>query len=155
MLIFKITITLKGENFSPQMFTDFDDNFIVIDRNETNDLIWENRTNRYDFGSITIISKSVFILKNELTLYEKKIADFFRVHIESLRSHGLSEINYNLDIFYSDFCSFELSNSENYSFYGEVLFSIPINVYKIKEKEIIDMLLEVGYSESQIHEHEW
>ena len=118
-------------------------------------MIWENSNETYEFGSISIINKTTICLKNEFDSYEKWYRDFFKKNKRLLIHLGLSKVIYNIDIFYSDFCSFELSPSENYNCYQSFDFSIPINVYKLPEDEIISLLLENNYTKEFIEEYEW
>lgn len=153
MLVYKIIFTIKGVEFSPNNFLDnakLGDEVDVFDSNEPDDLI--NETEKYGFGLLSIELKKL-CLKNDLDMYEKEYLKIFKSNIELLGK--VEQIIYNLDIYYSDFCSYELSVSENYSQYIKFDFNMPVNTYKVSEDEITEMLLDNGYQLIQIENYDW
>lgn len=156
MLAYKVTLTINGAVFSPNKFLQIVDNdFYIFDQNEPKDLIWEDKSERYDLGSISIIKNAIFCLKNELDNHEKWYSNFLSKNSSLLKNLGVEQIIYNIDIFYTDFCSFELSCSENYQQHFNYDFSIPVNVFKVTEKEITEMLIENGYEIKFLQDYEW
>jgi hypothetical protein len=156
MLIYKVTLTILGKNFSPTYFlSQIENDFIVFDRNEPDELIFENNDDKYEFGSLSILNNSIYCLKNEFYDYEKWYNEFFIRNKIFVDKCGVNQVVYGLEIYYSDFCSLELSCSDNHKPFLEYNYSIPINVYKLEEQEILEMLLESGTDYSIATNYDW
>lgn len=155
MLVIKIILDLSGKTFSPNKFIDLVDlnDFKLFEKNEPNDLIFEDRDDIYEFGSIAIINKENFGFNYDTDRYEKWYSSFFEKHKKVLDSLGLDSITYTIDVFYSTMCSLDFSCSSNYQLFMNYNFSIPMNVYKMEEADIVKMLIESGISKELIEEN--
>ncbi|ASS50305.1 MAG: hypothetical protein A3D31_12115 [Candidatus Fluviicola riflensis] len=153
MVIYKITLDLFGDNFSPNKILDqIELNPLIVDSSERGDKIWPGQDEEIDFGKISVLNPCTYGLQHDNWEYEEWYVQFIEKNHTLLKLHGVDEIHFFIDVFYSgDQCNIEVFNKEIFKRLNKhITFSIPLSVYHLKQKEIKEMLLEVGFTKKEI-----
>ena len=100
---------------------------------------------KYDFGLIRLSHPKVYIADDELVDYLSWLSDFIKEYFDIFYTLGMEEVWFYTNIYYTDsFLSLELFNSDFFkqiaSYKNKISISIPMNIYKETEQEIIKML---------------
>ena len=100
---------------------------------------------KYDFGLIRLLHPKVYIADDELVDYLSWLSDFIKEYFDIFYTLGMEEVWFYTNIYYTDsFLSLELFNSDFFkqiaSYKNKISISIPMNIYKETEQEIIKML---------------
>ena len=100
---------------------------------------------KYGFGCISLSHPKVYIADDELVDYLSWLSDFIKEYFDIFYTLGMEEVWFYTNIYYTDsFLSLELFNSDFFkqiaSYKNKISISIPMNIYKETEQEIIKML---------------
>ena len=98
---------------------------------------------KYDFGCISLSHPKVYIADDELVDYLSWLSDFIKEYFDIFYTLGMEEACFFTNIYYTDsFLSLELFNSDFFKQIAsyKISISIPMNIYKETEQEIIEML---------------
>ncbi len=153
MIAFKITLQLIGDNFHPsEIIERMEEEYTLSDYHHPGDKMFENSTNRYDFGELSLMHPRVFGLENDNWEYEEWFVNFIERYHDLFNSNGIDDFRIFIDVFYSgDQCNFEIFNKNLVKRLGRCIdFSMPISIYKLKQKDIREMLLEAGFTKKEI-----
>ena len=105
---------------------------------------------KYDFGCISLSHPKVYIADDELVDYLSWLSDFIKEYFDIFYTLGMEKACFFTNIYYTDsFLSLELFDSDFFkqiaSYKNKISISIPMNIYKETEQEIIEMLRERPY----------
>ena len=98
---------------------------------------------KYDFGCISLSHPKVYIADDELVDYLSWLSDFIKEYFDIFYTLGMEEVWFYTNIYYTDsYLSLELFNSDFFKQIAsyKISISIPMNIYKETEQEIIEML---------------
>ena len=96
---------------------------------------------KYGFGCIRLSHPKVYIADDELVDYLSWLSDFIKEYFDIFYTLGMEEVCFFTNIYYTDsFLSLELFNSDFFKQTASYKISIPMNIYKVTEQEIIEML---------------
>ena len=96
---------------------------------------------KYGFGCIRLSHPKVYIADDELVDYLSWLSDFIKEYFDIFYTLGMEEVCFFTNIYYTDsFLSLELFNSDFFKQTASYKISIPMNIYKETEQEIIEML---------------
>ena len=98
---------------------------------------------KYGFGCISLSHPKVYIADDELVDYLSWLSDFIKEYFDIFYTLGMEEACFFTNIYYTDsFLSLELFNSDFFKQIAsyKISISIPMNIYKETEQEIIEML---------------
>ena len=98
---------------------------------------------KYDFGLIRLLHPKVYIADDELVDYLSWLSDFIKEYFDIFYTLGMEEVWFYTNIYYTDsFLSLELFDSDFLKQIAsyKISISIPMNIYKETEQEIIEML---------------
>ena len=98
---------------------------------------------KYDFGCISLSHPKVYIADDELVDYLSWLSDFIKEYFDIFYTLGMEEVCFYTNIYYTDsFLSLELFDSDFLKQIAsyKISISIPMNIYKETEQEIIEML---------------
>ena len=96
---------------------------------------------KYDFGCISLSHPKVYIADDELVDYLSWLSDFIKEYFDIFYTLGMEEVWFYTNIYYTDsFLSLELFDSDFFKQTASYKISIPMNIYKETEQEIIEML---------------
>ena len=100
---------------------------------------------KYDFGLIRLLHPKVYIADDELVDYLSWLSDVIKEYFDIFYTLGMEEVWFYTNIYYTDsFLSLDLFNSDFFkqiaSYKNKISISIPMNIYKETEQEIIEML---------------
>ena len=101
------------------------------------------RDEKYGFGCISLSHPKVYIADDELVDYLSWLSDFIKEYFDIFYTLGMEEACFFTNIYYTDsFLSLELFNSDFFKQIAsyKISISIPMNIYKETEQEIIEML---------------
>ena len=101
------------------------------------------RDEKYGFGCISLSHPKVYIADNELVDYLSWLSDFIKEYFDIFYTLGMEEVWFYTNIYYTDsFLSLELFDSDFLKQIAsyKISISIPMNIYKETEQEIIEML---------------
>jgi hypothetical protein len=166
MSIFRINLSFEGDEFIPNnVIQHLNGEFNVIDQHAPEDLPKCNLSKRirmkrlvkpYGYGSLTFQHPLIYGLNHNGNLYESWYVDIIENNLNILKEHNVDDIRLEIDVFYVDQCFIEVLDSENLNrlFKAvDIKFSIPMNVYKLKQEiEIVEMLVGAGYDETFVNE---
>ena len=106
------------------------------------------RDEKYGFGCISLSHPKVYIADNELVDYLSWLSDFIKEYFDIFYTLGMEEACFFTNIYYTDsFLSLELFNSDFFKQIAsyKISISIPMDIYKVTEQEIIEMLCNRPY----------
>ena len=96
---------------------------------------------KYDFGCISLSHPKVYIADDELVDYLSWLSDFIKEYFDIFYTLGMEEVWFDTNIYYTDsYLSLELFDSDFFKQTASYKISIPMNIYKETEQEIIEML---------------
>ena len=101
------------------------------------------RGEKYGFGCISLSHPKVYIADNELVDYLSWLSDFIKEYFDIFYTLGMEEVWFYTNIHYTDsFLSLELFDSDFLKQIAsyKISISIPMDIYKETEQEIIEML---------------
>ena len=96
---------------------------------------------KYDFGCISLSHPKVYIADDELVDYLSWLSDLIKEYFDIFYTLGMEEVWFYTNIYYTDsFLSLDLFDSDFLKQIASYKISIPMNIYKETEQEIIEML---------------
>ena len=98
---------------------------------------------KYDFGLIRLSHPKVYIADDELVDYLSWLSDFIKEYFDIFYTLGMEKACFVTNIYYTNsFLSLELFDSDFLKQIAsyKISISIPMNIYKETEQEIIKML---------------
>ena len=101
------------------------------------------RDEKYGFGCISLSHPKVYIADDELVYYLSWLSDFIKEYFDIFYTLGMEKACFFTNIYYTDsFLSLELFDSDFLKQIAsyKISISIPMNIYKETEQEIIEML---------------
>ena len=103
------------------------------------------RDEKYGFGCISLSHPKVYIADDELVDYLSWLSDFIKEYFDIFYTLGMEKACFVINIYYTDsFLSLDLFDSDFFkqiaSYKNKISISIPMNIYKETEQEIIEML---------------
>ena len=106
------------------------------------------RDEKYGFGCISLSHPKVYIADDELVDYLSWLSDFIKEYFDIFYTLGMEKACFVTNIYYTNsFLSLELFDSDFFKQIAsyKISISIPMNIYKETEQEIIEMLRERPY----------
>ena len=149
MIAYYITIEIFGTELLIDEILKILGNKIKIDSIiHPNDM--NKKGEKYDFGCISLSHPKVYIADDELVDYLSWLSDVIKEYFDIFYTLGMEEVWFYTNIYYTDsFLSLDLFNSDFFkqiaSYKDKISISIPMNIYKETEQEIIEMLRERPY----------
>ena len=101
------------------------------------------RGEKYGFGCISLSHPKVYIADDELVDYLSWLSDFIKEYFDIFYTLGMEEVWFYTNIHYSNsYLSLDLFDSDIFKQIAsyKISISIPMNIYKETEQEIIEML---------------
>ena len=98
---------------------------------------------KYKFGCIGLSHPKVYTDEDEFVYYLSWLSDFIKEYFDIFYTLGMEEVWFYTNIYYTDsFLSLELFDSDFFKQIAsyKISISIPMNIYKETEQEIIEML---------------
>ena len=98
---------------------------------------------KYGFGCISLSHPKVYITDDELVDYLSWLSDFIKEYFDIFYTLGMEKACFFTNIYYTDsFLSLELFNSDFFKQIAsyKISISIPMDIFKETEQEIIEML---------------
>ena len=140
MIAYYITIEIFGTELLIDEILKILGNKIKIDSIiHPNDM--NKKGEKYDFGCISLSHPKVYIADDELVDYLSWLSDFIKEYFDIFCTLGMEKACFVTNIYYTDsFLSLELFDSDFFKQTASYKISIPMNIYKETEQEIIEML---------------
>ena len=101
------------------------------------------RDEKYGFGCISLSHPKVYIADDELVDYLSWLSDFIKEYFDIFYTLGMEKACFVTNIYYTDsFLSLELFDSDFFKQIAsyKISISIPMDIYKVTEQEMIEML---------------
>ena len=101
------------------------------------------RGEKYGFGCISLSHPKVYIAGDELVDYLSWLSDFIKEYFDIFYTLGMEEVWFYTNIHYSNsYLSLDLFDSDIFKQIAsyKISISIPMDIYKVTEQEIIEML---------------
>ena len=101
------------------------------------------RDEKYGFGCISLSHPKIYIAGDELVDYLSWLSDFIKEYFDIFYTLGMEKVCFVTNIYHTDsFLSLELFDSDFLKQIAsyKISISIPMNIYKETEQEIIEML---------------
>ena len=101
------------------------------------------RDEKYGFGCISLSHPKVYIADDELVDYLSWLSDFIKEYFDIFYTLGMEKACFVTNIYYTNsFLSLELFNSDFFKQIAsyKISISIPMDIFKETEQEIIEML---------------
>ena len=98
---------------------------------------------KYGFGCISLSHPKVYIADDELVDYLSWLSDFIKEYFDIFYTLGMEKACFFTNIYYTDsFLSLDLFNSDFFKQIAsyKISISIPMDIFKETEQEIIEML---------------
>jgi len=149
MIAYYITIDIFGTELLIDEILKILGNKIKIDSIiHPNDM--NKKGEKYDFGCISLSHPKVYIADDELVDYLSWLSDVIKEYFDIFYTLGMEKVWFYTNIYYTDsFLSLDLFDSDFFkqiaSYKNKISISIPMNIYKETEQEIIEMLRERPY----------
>ena len=103
------------------------------------------RGEKYGFGCISLSHPKVYIADDELVDYLSWLSDFIKEYFDIFYTLGMEEVWFYTNIHYTNsFLSLDLFDSDFFkqiaSYKNKISISIPMDIYKVTEQKMIEML---------------
>ena len=101
------------------------------------------RGEKYGFGCISLSHPKVYIADDELVDYLSWLSDLIKEYFDIFYTLGMEEVWFYTNIHYSNsYLSLDLFDSDIFKQIAsyKISISIPMDIYKVTEQEIIEML---------------
>ena len=101
------------------------------------------RDEKYGFGCISLSHPKVYIADDELVDYLSWLSDFIKEYFDIFYTLGMEKVWFYTNIHYSDsYLSLDLFDSDIFKQIAsyKISISIPMDIHKVTEQEIIEML---------------
>ena len=101
------------------------------------------RDEKYGFGRISLSHPKVYIADDELVDYLSWLSDFTKEYFDIFYTLGMEKVWFYTNIHYSDsYLSLDLFDSDIFKQIAsyKISISIPMDIHKVTEQEIIEML---------------
>ena len=103
------------------------------------------RGEKYGFGCIPLSHPKVYIADDELVDYLSWLSDFIKEYFDIFYTLGMEEVWFYTNIHYTNsFLSLDLFDSDFFkqiaSYKNKISISIPMDIYKVTEQKMIEML---------------
>ena len=103
------------------------------------------RDEKYGFGCISLSHPKVYIADDELVDYLSWLSDFIKEYFDIFYTLGMEKACFFTNIYYTDsFLSLDLFDSDFFkqiaSYKNKISISIPMDIYKVTEQKMIEML---------------
>ena len=101
------------------------------------------RGEKYGFGCISLSHPKVYIADDELVDYLSWLSDFIKEYFDIFYTLGMEEVWFYTNIHYSNsYLSLDLFDSDIFKQIAsyKISISIPMDIHKVTEQEIIEML---------------
>ena len=101
------------------------------------------RDEKYGFGCISLLHPKIYIADDELVDYLSWLSDFIKEYFDIFYTLGMEKACFVTNIYYTNtFLSLELFDSDFLKQIAsyKISISIPMDIYKETEQEIIEML---------------
>ena len=101
------------------------------------------RDEKYGFGCISLSHPKVYIADDELVDYLSWLSDFIKEYFDIFYTLGMEKACFFTNIYYTDsFLSLDLFDSDIFKQIAsyKISISIPMDIHKVTEQEIIEML---------------
>ena len=101
------------------------------------------RDEKYGFGCISLSHPKVYIADDELVDYLSWLSDFIKEYFDIFYTLGMEKACFYTNIYYTDsFLSLDLFDSDFFKQIAsyKISISIPMDIYKVTEQEMIEML---------------
>ena len=103
------------------------------------------RDEKYGFGCISLSHPKVYIADDELVDYLSWLSDFIKEYFDIFYTLGMEEVWFYTNIHYTNsFLSLDLFDSDFFkqiaSYKNKISISIPMDIYKVTEQKMIEML---------------
>ena len=101
------------------------------------------RDEKYGFGRISLSHPKVYIADDELVDYLSWLSDFIKEYFDIFYTLGMEEVWFYTNIHYSNsYLSLDLFDSDIFKQIAsyKISISIPMDIHKVTEQEIIEML---------------
>ena len=98
---------------------------------------------KYGFGCISLSHPKVYIADDELVDYLSWLSDFIKEYFDIFYTLGMEEVWFYTNIHYSNsYLSLDLFDSDIFKQIAsyKISISIPMDIHKVTEQEIIEML---------------
>ena len=142
MIAYYITIEILGTELLIDEILKILGNKIKIDSIiHPNDM--NKKGEKYDFGCISLSHPKVYIADDELVDYLSWLSDFIKEYFDIFYTLGMEKACFFTNIYYTDsFLSLELFNNDFFKQIAsyKISISIPMDIFKETEQEIIEML---------------
>ena len=143
MIAYYITIDIFGTELLIDEILKILGNKIKIDSiihpNDKN----PKRDEKYGFGCISLSHPKVYIADDELVDYLSWLSDFIKEYFDIFYTLGMEEVWFYTNIHYSNsYLSLDLFDSDIFKQIAsyKISISIPMDIHKVTEQEIIEML---------------
>ena len=142
MIAYYITIEIFGTELLIDEILKILGNKIKIDSIiHPNDM--NKKGEKYGFGCISLSHPKVYIADDELVDYLSWLSDFIKEYFDIFYTLGMEKACFVTNIYYTNsFLSLELFDSDFFKQIAsyKISISIPMDIYKETEQEIIEML---------------
>ena len=142
MIAYYITIEILGTELLIDEILKILGNKIKIDSIiHPNDM--NKKGEKYDFGCISLSHPKVYIADDELVDYLSWLSDFIKEYFDIFYTLGMEKACFFTNIYYTDsFLSLDLFDSDFLKQIAsyKISISIPMDIFKETEQEIIEML---------------
>ena len=101
------------------------------------------RDEKYGFGCISLSHPKVYIADDELVDYLSWLSDFIKEYFDIFYTLGMEKVWFYTNIHYSNsYLSLDLFDSDIFKQIAsyKISISIPMDIHKVTEQEIIEML---------------
>ena len=152
MWIYRITLELQGDDFSPRKFLEnITDSLVIFNKIEPEDFIETNPAIKNGFGFLSVISPQKYGLQYETDEYEKWYLDFLEKNAALIRAHGIKEINLFVDFYHTQGqLNAEIFSRETLKKLVEFNIAIPFSYYNLTRDQISKMLEDTEYNKDKI-----
>lgn len=142
MIVYKISLNMSGENFTPKVIEKLVNNKLYVESiYEIGDITLRLGSGREIIAktnAIGIQHKDLIAIDNEkLIEFEKTFVDFLQKNCNEIEKANVDDIDIDIDIYTSnDICSLSIFDKNQLKILTDCTVSINLTYYRMKKKKI-------------------
>lgn len=136
-MILKILLSISGKAFCPDNAIPLlKGQYTVANKNNFNDQIFENRSDVYEFGSVTLWHPKKFAIAFHFVEYEEFLVDFLLDNYDMFIKEGAEEFQFFIEMYSDDNqCNYEILGRKLLQKLQGINIAFPISFYQLPKKE--------------------
>ena len=137
-MIYKITMSVYGDNFNPDNVIDkLKGDYQIVNIIKKGEKKRKDSDDEYEFGDIGIWHVNKFATENQILEYENFFVSFINENYSLLKANKVTDIDLYYEVFYDgEQCNFSILSAKELQIIAKYSVSFPISIYKLNKNKM-------------------